>query len=98
VASSEPLWLDGAIADAVEARDWYANRSPLAARGFLLELQAAVAAVTEAPERWPMHRHGCRRFVFPHKYPYSLVYRTGPPVQIVAIAHDKRRPGFWANR
>jgi len=98
VASSEPLWLEAALVDAEEARNWYAERSPLAARGFLLELQAAVVAVAEAPERWPIYRHGCRRYVFPHKYPYALVYRYGPPVQIVALAHGKRRPGFWAKR
>jgi hypothetical protein len=51
VASSEPLWLEEAIVDAAEARNWYTERNPLAARGFLLELQAAVAAVTEAPDR-----------------------------------------------
>jgi hypothetical protein len=31
-----------------ETRDWYAQRSPFAARGFLLELTDAVQAVVEA--------------------------------------------------
>jgi plasmid stabilization system protein ParE len=98
VATSEPQWLDEAIADAEQAREWYAARSPLAARGFLLELQAALGAVAEAPERWAVDRRGYRRYVFPHRYPYKLVYRPGPPIVIVAIAHDKRRPGYWHRR
>jgi len=52
----------------------------------------------EAPERWPKHRHGCRRYVFPNPYPYSLIYRTAERVEIVAVAHQKRRPGYWKHR
>lgn len=92
------MWHPEALSDAEGARDWYAERSPLAARGFLLELEAAIKAVAEAPERWPVHLHGCRRYLFSHRYPYALVYRTQPAVQIVAVAHLKRRPGFWRSR
>jgi plasmid stabilization system protein ParE len=98
VASSELEWHPEAIDEAEEARDWYASRSPLAARGFLLELQAAAKAVHESPERWPKHRHGTRRCLFFHRYPYSLVYVLGPPVQVVAVVHDKRRPSYWRKR
>jgi plasmid stabilization system protein ParE len=98
VASSELGWHPGAIVEAEEARDWYELRSPLAARGFLLELQAAVRAVSEAPGRWPDHLHGTRRCLFLHRYPFSLVYVAGPPVQVVAVAHERRRPGYWRER
>jgi len=39
------------------ARDWYAARTPLAARGYLRELEAAVHGVAEAPPRWPQYFH-----------------------------------------
>lgn len=53
-----------------------------------------------APMRWPMYRHGCRRYVFPNQYPYSLIYRiTGlDDLEIVAIPHDKLKPGHWKHR
>lgn len=95
MASSDLNWHPEALAEAEAARDWYAARSPLAARGFLRELESAGRAVAEAPERWPQYFHGTRRFVFPRHYPFALVYRAGSPVQIVAVAHTKRRPGFW---
>jgi plasmid stabilization system protein ParE len=98
VVSNELRWLPEAVAEAEEARDWYAARSPLAARGFLLELESAVRAIHETPSRWPVHLHGTRRFLFSHHYPFSLVYRLGPPVEIVSVAHSKRRPGFWRPR
>jgi plasmid stabilization system protein ParE len=70
----------------------------MAARGFLLALEAALAAVVEHPERWPSGRYGTRRYVFPGRYPFTLVYRVGPPVRIVAVAHQKRRPEYWKDR
>jgi plasmid stabilization system protein ParE len=70
----------------------------LAARGFLLALDQGIKAILEAPERWPKHRYGCRRYVFPNQYPYTLIYRLTPGVEIVAVAHQKRRPGYWRHR
>jgi plasmid stabilization system protein ParE len=98
VATNEPRWHPGAIADVTEAREWYAVRSPLAARGFLLALNAAVTAVTEGPGRWPKGRFDSRRYVFPRRYPYTLVYRLGQPLLIIAVAHHKRRPDYWKSR
>jgi len=98
VATSETRWHPEAIADAEEARDWYAARSLLAARGFLLELQAALESILEAPARWPEYLHGTRRRPFTHRYPYSIVYREGPPVVVIAVSHSRRRPGFWRDR
>jgi plasmid stabilization system protein ParE len=99
VASSDPRWHVEAVEDAQSARDWYAARSPLAARGFLLELADAVAAVRESPERWPTGRGNTRRYVFRHKYPFTLVYRLAEGrVEIVAVAHHKRHPGYWGRR
>lgn len=98
MATSEPRWHPKAIADVEAARDWYAERSPLAARGFLLALEEAVAVVAAAPERWPVGKHGCRRYVFPTGYPYTLVYRIATDIEIIAVAHQKRRPGYWERR
>ena len=98
MVSNELRWHPEAVADAEEARDWYAARSPLAARGFLLELESAVKAILEAPHRFPAHLHRTRRIVFSHRYPFSLVYREGPPIEIVSVAHSRRRPGFWRRR
>jgi plasmid stabilization system protein ParE len=98
VASSEPRWHPEAVEDAVAARDWYAEHSPFAARGFLLALDAAIASVIEAPERWPERAHRCRQYLFQSKYPYWLVYRLSSEVEIVAVAHQRRRPEYWLGR
>ncbi len=98
MVSNDPRWHPDAILDAREARDWYADRSAFAARGFLLALDDAVNAVVAAPERWSEGAGALRRYVFQSRYPYILVYRLIPDMEIVAVAHQRRRPGYWCNR
>lgn len=87
-----------AVAEAEEAREWYAERSLQAAAGFLDELDQAIASVVESPKRWPEHLHGSRRYVL-QRYPFLVVYRVVEGVvEIIAIAHGRRRPGYWRNR
>jgi toxin ParE1/3/4 len=39
-----------------------------------------------------------RRYVL-RRFPYSIIYRTSADqVQIVAVAHHRRRPGYWTKR
>ena len=98
MVSSELRWHPEAILDAEFARSWYVERSPFAARGFLLALEAAVNSVVEVPQRWPVRKHGCRHYVLPSRYPYTLIYRLEPEIKIVAVAHQRQRPDFWAHR
>ena len=98
MASYEPQWHPEAELDAEEARNWYAMRSPFAARGFLLALDDAVNAILQAPGLGPLARQGCRRYVFPTPYPFALIYRLIPHVEVVAVAHLRRHPDYWQNR
>lgn len=84
--------------DARNAREWYAERSPVAARAFLAELIGVAERVAEMPARYPAYLAGTRRCFFP-QFPFSLIYRmTEARVIVIAIAHHRRRPGFWAKR
>lgn len=87
-----------AAEEAEAAYRWYAERSSAAAHGFREELRHAVEAVAEAPNRWPRYGARVRRYVFP-RFPFSLVYRLhGDEVEVIAVAHGKRRPGYWRSR
>ena len=84
--------------EADEARKWYAERSPVAARSCLAELNYAIERVAENPETWPEYESGTRRYVL-LRFPYSLIYRcVKARIQIIAVAHAKRRPGYWKDR
>ncbi len=87
-----------AAREAESAYDWYVARNPTAARAFREELAHAVAAVTNNPLTWPHYGRRARRYVFP-RFPFSLVYRPrGDEVEIIAVAHGRRRPGYWRSR
>jgi plasmid stabilization system protein ParE len=77
---------------------WYWERSEAAADGFLLEVEAALDEIAEAPNRWPRHLYGTRRFIL-RRFPFSVVYvMLESGIRIVAMAHAKRQPGYWRGR
>ena len=87
-----------AIAEGREAREWYRSRSTQAEELFRLALTQAIERIRDSPEAWPHHLHGTRRCLL-RAFPYSLVYVTdGSTSVIVAIAHAKRRAGYWKSR
>lgn len=80
------------------AFDWYLERNAGAAMRFARELNRAIANIAEAPKRWPAGSFGTRKFLLP-RFPFAVVYRELPSViQILAIAHGHRRPGYWKDR
>lgn len=80
------------------ADDWYFQRSPDASAGFLVAVFDALENVSEFPQRWPQYLHGTRRFLL-NRFPFSIVYLDKPDgVKVVAVAHSKRKPGYWKRR
>jgi plasmid stabilization system protein ParE len=81
-----------------DAANWYGRRSPAAQISFLRDVDHAIAAIVDAPQRWTSYIDGTRRYIF-RKFPYSMVYFVDEgTVLIVAVAHEKRRPGYWRGR
>jgi toxin ParE1/3/4 len=81
-----------------EARLWYEERSPLSAVAFAQEVDVAVSRIAETPMRYPVAEHGTRRVVL-DRFPYNVFYRVGTKeIVVVAIAHQRRRPGYWRGR
>jgi toxin ParE1/3/4 len=84
--------------EVAEAYVWYGKRSQRAADGFIAELDAALDAVQRNPARYAPYLHGTQRFLL-KRYPYAVVYRELEDlIWIVAVAHGKRRPGYWKSR
>ena len=78
--------------------DWYAARNPAAAHGFREDLRLAIDAVAANPRTWPRYGNRARRYVL-LRYPFSLVYvLRGDDIEVVAVAHGRRRPGYWRSR
>ena len=80
-----------------EAFEWYLveKRSPTAADRFLDELEIAFERIVAEPDRWPMYLGGARRFTLRH-FPYHVVYQVlDSLILVIAVAHIRRRPGYW---
>ena len=82
----------------LDATNWYLQKSSLAARGFVREIDRAFARIAEAPYRYALTILVCRRFVLLN-CPYDIVYRvSSTAAEVIAVAHHSRRPGYWHNR
>jgi plasmid stabilization system protein ParE len=98
VANTEVRLHPLAADEAESAHWWYRERNIAAAEEFLQELDAAMEAIAEAPDRWPRVHSRYRRFLL-HKFPFSVVYiRRQTIVEVIAIAHHRRQPGYWKHR
>jgi plasmid stabilization system protein ParE len=77
---------------------WYLRRSGQAARRFDAELDRAETEIAADPNRWPRGPHNTRSFPL-KRFPFQVIYRQRPSmIQILAVAHAKRRPGYWKRR
>jgi plasmid stabilization system protein ParE len=91
-------YLREAVEEAEAAARWYAERSATAAVEFSAELDAAESAIAQFPEAWPPFNHDTRRYLL-RRFPFNVIYRVEPDrIVILAIAHARRRPGYWMSR
>jgi len=94
----KPRFHPAAVDEAEAARDWYAAQDPTAAAAFIIELDAAFEAVFEHPSRWAEYLEGTQRYLL-QRFPFSVIYRQANGiVEILAVAHASREPGYWRSR
>ena len=83
-----------------DAIRWYEAQKP----GLGAELFDAVTATIEGIERQleigtAAYPDPQTRRVLVSRFPYQVVYRLAEDqIEVVAIAHLKRRPGYWKHR
>ncbi len=87
-----------AIEDIRQAVAWYRKESDSVADRFKAELRHAELRITSTPQTWPDYLLGTKRYVI-KKYPYSLVdVQRSDKIIILAVAHSRRKPGYWDGR
>jgi hypothetical protein len=70
---------------------------PGSGAGLLDEVNVTAGRIAEAPREGSPYLYGTRRFVL-QRFPFSAVYLMLVQGYIVAIAHHKRKPGYWRRR
>lgn len=81
-----------------EAAVFYESRVPGLGKSLLAEVERTVRLLREYPDAGAS-TGGNRRRVVVDRFPYVMAYeRKEDSIIILAIAHQKRRPGYWRER
>ena len=81
-----------AAADISAAYDWYEGQQKGLGSGFLDEIEAALARISDRPTLYPFAVRDARR-VLVRRFPYSIYFRLrGDQARILAVMHQSRDP------
>jgi plasmid stabilization system protein ParE len=89
-----------AVEELGEAAAWYESKRPGLGAEFLEALERAMPRVLEMPASFPqiLARPPVRRALV-DRFPYAVVFmERGDEIHVLAYAHAKRRPLYWAPR
>ena len=87
-----------AQAELDEAVAFYETSAPGLGIDLRKDIESATRRIQETPARWSPFDKQTRRFLI-RRFPYSVIYlELLDCIVIVAVAHHKRRPGYWHER
>ena len=87
-----------AKAEFLEAVRYYEDRVPGLGHALIDDVEQALREIPDSPSACPTIGAGIRRRIL-RKFPYSLLYVEEPGrIRILAVAHHRRRPGYWKDR
>lgn len=98
---SEVIFDRMASREYLRARRWYASRADeRIAEGFTHELNRILVRIAENPAAAGTEFRQRYRWVRLRRFPYLVYYRIASPdiVVVLAVAHKRRRLGYWLRR
>lgn len=91
-------FLDPAMDELQEAVEWYNRRDAGVGDELLTEVDHAVDQLVYDPTARPVVSRNVYRQPL-DRFPFDLLYRILPErIEIVAVAHHSRKPGYWQRR
>jgi len=83
----------------LESVAFYESRQPGLGASYLTAFEEAMSAIVETPKRYRIRRSPDIRRKNITKFPYYIIYRETPDgIQVLAVAHNRRQPGYWLKR
>jgi plasmid stabilization system protein ParE len=83
----------------LEAIAFYESRRRGLGAVLVAELERAMTRVCTAPEKLSVSEPPDIRRCNLSRFPYPIIFRQrGQGIEILAVAHHRRRPGFWGPR
>ena len=83
----------------LETIGFYESRQAGLGLMYLNEFEQLLENVVHTPYRYRIERKPEIRCAFLSKFPFKIVFReVSGTVQVLAVAHKRRRPDYWINR
>jgi toxin ParE1/3/4 len=87
-----------AESELLDATRYYEERRRGVGRSFLTEVRRCIQLVLRNPQIGTLLGDNVRRKTL-RRFPYSLLYiQDSSGITILAVMHQKRRPGYWRER
>ena len=95
IVTTHPL----ADSELVDGAAYYAQEVNQAlGSDFIAEFERSIDLLRLFPRIGTPLRSGLRRLPM-RRFPYSIIYwESGDALRVLALAHQKRRPGYWRGR
>jgi hypothetical protein len=92
-------FLPGAEAEYLDAIRFDEDRQRGLGAALIAEFEHALELAVERPQTWCLvHPSGIRR-IGRSRFPFAIFFRVvGDALQITAVAHHRKRPGYWLPR
>lgn len=92
------IFLPEAEEEMNEAARYYDSQASGLGTDYLSEVERAVETIAESPMTWPKIEGDLRRRLV-RRFPFGILYFIEiEEIVIVAVAHLRRRPGYWKKR
>lgn len=83
----------------LETIAYYESQQPGLGASYLEDFDETMNKICEMPHRYRIERKPDIRRASLQKYPFTVLYREKVGiVQVLAVAHKRRRPGYWLKR
>ena len=88
-----------AEAEHLESVAYFESKRPGLGASYLAEFERIIGTACEAPSRFPIEKRPDVRRIRMKQFPFTILFREAPgSVQVLAVAHNRRRPQYWLGR
>lgn len=88
-----------AEAEHLESVAYFESKRPGLGASYLAEFEKTLARACKSPQRYPIEIDPDVRRIRMDRFPYAVLYReASDTVQVLAVAHHRRRPQYWLGR
>ena len=83
----------------LESVAYFESRRTGLGASYLAEFEVLMEAVCKAPHRYPIEVKPDIRRSRMKRFPFTVLYREkSGSIQVLAVAHNRRRPNYWLGR